>query len=50
MVPQDKDCDSRADKYWSASISEAEKHDRALMEPVKDDMNRIIIFVRSWKS
>jgi hypothetical protein len=45
MSPQDKDYESR-DELWSP-IHEAEKHDRALMEPIKADMNRIILFVRS---
>lgn len=39
--------DERAAKFWSVYIQEAESHDKALIETWKDDMEGIIIFVRS---
>jgi hypothetical protein len=39
--------DERATKFWSVYVQEAESHDKALIETWKDDMEGIIIFVRS---
>ena len=39
--------DERAAKFWSVYVQEAESHDKALIETWKDDMEGIIIFVRS---
>ncbi|KAI0313372.1 hypothetical protein OF83DRAFT_1045312, partial [Amylostereum chailletii] len=35
-------------QLWTAYVTEAESHDRALVETWKDDMESIIIFVRSF--
>jgi hypothetical protein len=39
--------DERAAKFWAVYVQEAESHDKALIETWKDDMEGIIIFVRS---
>ena len=39
--------DEGAAKLWSVYVQEAESHDKALIETWKDDMEGIIIFVRS---
>jgi hypothetical protein len=40
---------SPSSKIWSLYISEAEKHDRALAESWKGDMDGILIFVSSYR-
>jgi len=54
IVPNDthnshdaEEYDERAAKFWSVYVDEAESHDKALVETWKDDMEGILIFVRS---
>ena len=44
---KDEDFDDRAAEFWSVYVNEAQSHDDALIGTWKDDMETILIFVRS---
>jgi hypothetical protein len=47
--PRDEngDFDDRAAEFWSVYVKEAQRHDDALIGTWKEDMEGVIIFVRS---
>jgi Family of unknown function (DUF6535) len=44
---QDEDFGDRAAEFWSVYVNEAQSHDDALIGTWKDDMEAILLFVRS---
>jgi hypothetical protein len=44
---EDGDFDDRAAEFWSVYVKEAQRHDEALIGTWKEDMEAVIIFVRS---
>jgi Family of unknown function (DUF6535) len=45
--PELGDFDDRAAEFWSVYVKEAQRHDEALIGTWKEDMEGVIIFVRS---
>jgi hypothetical protein len=47
---ESNDFDERAAEFWGVYVKEAQSHDEASIGTWKDDMEGIIIFVRSPRS
>jgi Family of unknown function (DUF6535) len=47
-APELGDFDDRAAEFWSVYVKEAQRHDEALIGTWKEDMEGVIIFVRSF--
>ena len=42
------DFDGRANTLWAFYGNEAKSHDKSRIQPLKDDMNCLLVFVRSY--
>lgn len=47
MIPQDKARAESADALCLVYLKKTERHDKALMQPWRNDMNRILVLVRN---